>query len=262
MSGLPSWDRTIAGSDCSTARVGECHATGAYVTRARGLVWCTDLVASTIPAASMEALYSTSESQGMAPFELCSDDVLLACAASLLDLFDPRPAAALAGTCRRFHRLLNGQLSELCELRKGARRLATDAGGLVGVLTGGFTALRNASELYRSAGFGGYCFKAPDAQLIAKLCCHGAFADAPRGVRLDMSMGHLGAVGAKSLAEAVGAGLVLRELHLDDAHLTNGGCITLASALGAGRSRVRLLESLSLRHDGIGDAGAAALASF
>ena len=113
-----------------------------------------------------------------------------------------------------------------------------------------------------AAGFGGYCFKPRDAQLVAKLCGHGAFADAPQGVRLDMSMGHLGAIGAAALAEAVGAGLVLRELHLDDAHLTDGGCVALASALGAARSRVRLLESLSLRRDGIGDSGAAALASL
>lgn len=192
----------------------------------------------------------------------CSDEILRLFAPP--DLFLPQPACALALTCKQLHRVFRDELNELRDLRADARRLATDAGGLVKVLTIGIFALKNnVEEIKRSAGFGGYCFKASDAVLVAKLCQRGAFAH----VRLvNMSMGHLGLVGSTALADAIASGgLRLRELCLDDAHVTDDGCIAIAEALrskqrdGEGTSS-SLLESLSLRRNGIGDKGAVALA--
>ena len=189
-----------------------------------------------------------------------NDDVLLSIAGELLDLFSPRAASALSCTCKRWHGLLHPELAELRALWEGARRLASDAGGLVTVLTVGIGALRHVDEVYRSPGFGGYCFKARDAVLVAKLCRRGAFVAAPHGMLLNMSMGHLGATGAAALADAIAFGMRLREMCLDDAHVTDGGCVALADALRRKREHLTVLESLSLRRNGIGDNGAAAVA--
>ena len=189
----------------------------------------------------------------------CSDDIVLMVSAHLLDLFAPESAIALSCVSKRFALLLHRRVKELVALREDARRLACDANGLVKVLTVGIEALRTVEKISRSAGFGGYCFKPHDAALLAHLCKYGAFGEAPRGVLMNMTMGHLGAAGAASIADAIAAGLVLRELCLDDCCVGDEGCAALAHVPG-GVSPFRLLESLSMRRNRIGDAGAASLA--
>ena len=187
-----------------------------------------------------------------------SEDILLLCTGTILDIFAPMHAAALSHSCNKLHLLLGPRLEQLRLLRERAVKLASDAKGLTAVLTR-FEALRWNDEISRSSGFGGYSFTGRDCALVRSLVEHGAFA-APHGVLLNMSLGHIGAAGALALADAIKAGLRLRILLLDDASVTDTGCVAIARALSSSGGGSAQLETISLRRNGIGDAGAAALA--
>ena len=206
-----------------------------------------------------------------------NDDELEVIAGALADLLAPRVAVALASTCKGLRVPTAAVVAELRRRHEAAKALCRKerngtscaaVGGakqldwrLKGLALADCTALADVIATHglprlEELSLGANQFGAEGMQALAVGLGGGAL---PSLTYLDLSFNNngIGAAGASALGAALGRGALprLQVLDLTDNGYGSAGLIALAPGL---RARPQLKE-LSLRHDGIGDDGVAAL---